>query len=488
MPITYDFQKKRFEAQDWRDLNVSFINQLFLKRVYGNPLQDNAADFYSYRFAKNPIVQVDMASFMNDGPGRYVRLSDFPITEELFLLKTLPSGNALQNIPNGTYTREQLVGEHGIFDAYFKVTLVQTLVDPASQDYIDRAYVYGKSGYVLSKDSRFKIDDNSVSIEHAEIRVFDDNFDFDSDDPATEISNTISESIVDPNGVGETIEIQYRGGGRAVTNYSNSDYHSDLNDASEERITLVEAAVEYADKIVPALRKRLSDQCFAAGTMIQMADGTEKPIEQIRVGDQVMSFDDPNGELVTSTVTQTFETPDQLVIDFHGTYVTPGHVYVCPDGQYRMLIDILEQDGAIVIADGRHIRARTGYEVGSDEDAVVMAGIVQDDGDIKAVPVRAGMIVGADGDGRPLSILEFMDDIGWRLERDVKGFKMRDWVSPEVMGFPWHYAGVPFDPRMVAEQFAEYRQGRIRVAKGRPVFAEDREFRGSIPERFVTAH
>ena len=131
MPITYDFQKKRFEAQDWRDLNVSFINQLFLKRVYGNPLQDNAADFYSYRFAKNPIVQVDMASFMNDGPGRYVRLSDFPITEELFLLKTLPSGNALQNLPNGTYTREQLVGEHGISDAYFKVTLVQALFDPA---------------------------------------------------------------------------------------------------------------------------------------------------------------------------------------------------------------------------------------------------------------------------------------------------------------------------------------------------------------------
>lgn len=228
--------------------------------------------------------------------------------------------------------------------------------------------------------------------------------------------------------------------------------------------------------------------CFAAGTMVRMADGSEKPIEQIRVGDQVMSFDGPNGELVASTVTQTFETPDQLVIEFHGTYVTPGHVYACPDGQYRMLIDILEQDGAIVIADGRHIRARTGYEVGSDEHAFVLAGIVQNDGDIKAVAMRAGTIVGANGDGQPVKILEFMDDIGWRLEKDVRGFRMRDRASPEVMGFPWHYAGVPFDPRMVAEQFAEYRQGRIRVAKGRPVFAEDREFQGSIPERFITAH
>ena len=218
-----------------------------------------------------------------------------------------------------------------------------------------------------------------------------------------------------------------------------------------------------------------------------MADGTEKPIEQIRIGDQVMSFNGPNGELVASTVTQTFETPDQLVIDFHGTYVTPGHVYACSDGQYRMLIDILEQDGAIVIADGEHIRARTGYEVGTDEDAIVMVGLEQDDGDTKFVPMRAGTVIGYQ-DGRAITMLAYMDSIGWRLEKEGMGFKVRDWVTRDTMGFAWHVSAFPFDPRLVAGEFAEYRQGRIRVAKGRPVFPEDREYNGVIPAQFITAH
>ena len=228
-------------------------------------------------------------------------------------------------------------------------------------------------------------------------------------------------------------------------------------------------------------------RCFAAGTMIRMADGSEKPIEEIRIGDQVMSFDVPNGELGASTVMQTFETSDQLVIDFHGTNVTPGHVYACADGQFRMLIDILEQDGAIVIADGRHIRARTGYEVGTDEDAIVMVGLGQDDGGMTFVPMRAGTVVVEDNGG-PVTMLDYMDAIGWRLDREGQGFKVRDFITRDTLGFAWRAAAFPFDPRLVAGQFSEYRQGRIRVAKGMPVFPEDREFNGVIPQEFLRAH
>lgn len=233
--------------------------------------------------------------------------------------------------------------------------------------------------------------------------------------------------------------------------------------------------------------RRASEQCFAAGTMIRMANGTERPIEQICIGDQVMSFNGPNGALVASTVTQTFETADQLVIEFHGTNVTPGHVCACADGEYRMLIDILEQDGAIVIADGTHIRARTGYEVGTDEDAIVMVGLEQIDGDTKFVPMRAGTMIGFQ-DGRAITMLEYMDSIGWRLEKEGKGFKVRDYITRDTMGFAWYLSTVPFDPRLVAGEYSEYRQGRIRVAKGRPVFPEDREYNGVIPAQFVTAH
>tara|TARA_R110002049_G_scaffold250891_2_gene425284 strand:- start:2976 stop:3827 length:852 start_codon:yes stop_codon:yes gene_type:complete len=50
-------------------------------------------------------------------------------------------------------------------------------------------------------------------------------------------------------------------------------------------------------------------RCFSAGTLIDMADGTQKPIEQIEVGDEVLAYDpaenDGLGELKAARVTRT---------------------------------------------------------------------------------------------------------------------------------------------------------------------------------------
>jgi hypothetical protein len=58
--------------------------------------------------------------------------------------------------------------------------------------------------------------------------------------------------------------------------------------------------------------------CFAAGTMILLADGTEKPIEQIKRGDRVASFSDPlERRLVSGEVTETWRhtVPGYLIIN-----------------------------------------------------------------------------------------------------------------------------------------------------------------------------
>lgn len=44
--------------------------------------------------------------------------------------------------------------------------------------------------------------------------------------------------------------------------------------------------------------------CFLAGTPITLADNSTHPIEQIQLGDQVLSYDEL-GNLTTSTVTRT---------------------------------------------------------------------------------------------------------------------------------------------------------------------------------------
>lgn len=115
-------------------------------------------------------------------------------------------------------------------------------------------------------------------------------------------------------------------------------------------------------------------QCFLAGTSILLADGTEKPIEEIAPGDWVMSYD-AAGNLVPGRVSRTFQKDAKHILDFFGLMVTPGHVMLCGAGRYAgrhvTLLDILRSDGAVVRADGALIRAATGAVVGSDLDAEI---------------------------------------------------------------------------------------------------------------------
>lgn len=102
----------------------------------------------------------------------------------------------------------------------------------------------------------------------------------------------------------------------------------------------------------------------------------KKPIEQIRVGDIVVSFDD-DGNLVPGPVTRTFQNGAKILLNFHGTHVTPGHVYYRPDSKkaykYETLIDVLRDDGVIKHQDGTLIRAATNAPVDSPRDGFVRA-------------------------------------------------------------------------------------------------------------------
>lgn len=130
----------------------------------------------------------------------------------------------------------------------------------------------------------------------------------------------------------------------------------------------------YADN--PALFAMMPPSyCFAAGTLIDMADGSHKPVERIVAGDMVLSFD-AQGALVPGRVARVFARRATQLLDFHGTRVTPGHVYLCGEGrfagQYVALIDILRSDGAVVARDGGLIRAATGAPVGSEGDVALI--------------------------------------------------------------------------------------------------------------------
>jgi hypothetical protein len=93
-------------------------------------------------------------------------------------------------------------------------------------------------------------------------------------------------------------------------------------------------------------------RCFLAGTPILMADGQEKPIEDIRVGDMVMSFDPAadqgRGALVPRLVSRTFQNITRSIIELRGLYMTPGHVCLTDDGRFETIAEILLRDGILI--------------------------------------------------------------------------------------------------------------------------------------------
>jgi hypothetical protein len=146
-------------------------------------------------------------------------------------------------------------------------------------------------------------------------------------------------------------------------------------------------------------------KCFLPHTPITLADGTTRPIAAIRPGDMVLS-PDRTGILVPARVTRTFVNDVAHVLDFHGTGVTPGHVFLCGAGRFQgrhvPLIDILRDDGAVVRQDGSLMRASTGCAVGSDADRLIE--VVAADG--TGGRLRAGMgVAGATGEATVATLI-----------------------------------------------------------------------------------
>ncbi len=128
--------------------------------------------------------------------------------------------------------------------------------------------------------------------------------------------------------------------------------------------------------------------CFAAGTDVLMADGMEEYIENIKVGDMVMSFD-TSGKLNKNKVTKIHKTTamcyflDGSEHDFHQPiYVTKNHPFLTLHGQFMPIGEIVEEGLPIYhhwgretsIVDFNKDRARTVYNITVANDHTYIAG------------------------------------------------------------------------------------------------------------------
>jgi Ca2+-binding RTX toxin-like protein len=122
--------------------------------------------------------------------------------------------------------------------------------------------------------------------------------------------------------------------------------------------------------------------CFAAGTLILLADGREVAIEDVRAGDVVAAFDprlkSGRGHLLPSEVVRIFEnttnewiilTPQQEQPAFPSLRVTPGHHFLASDGSFKRIDAILADDSVVILADGSTARVSGEYLVSHEGSA-----------------------------------------------------------------------------------------------------------------------
>jgi len=98
---------------------------------------------------------------------------------------------------------------------------------------------------------------------------------------------------------------------------------------------------------------------FSGATLVLMADGTTKPIEEIKVGDEVVAADPETGERGTRTVTQVWAHRDELVtLELDGQVVTTteDHPFWNDTDRQWQRADELGGGETVSTADGRRVR------------------------------------------------------------------------------------------------------------------------------------
>ncbi|WP_352596488.1 Ig-like domain-containing protein [Mesorhizobium sp. M0091] len=189
-------------------------------------------------------LHVNAPDYMTHGPGRYALVSDTNLAKVIFGGATWEGNGILlvsasfffSEFGSGEVTVGQLRNVYGFDNSFFTMPLSQYNIDVNSEDYARRTYVWGQSGFILSDDTIIDIVDGGFQLKNVQIRPFDDNFDYESGDHLTQISNYFSKSIVDPYDIGRNVEIEWdeKDAISRTPVYDPASYASDLLDTTRD--------------------------------------------------------------------------------------------------------------------------------------------------------------------------------------------------------------------------------------------------------------
>jgi hypothetical protein len=201
-----------------------------------------------------PSLSLKMSDYLTEGAGRYALPSRAPIVSAFF------SDVTSRNLADGTYTLAQLrtalsLGVGGDGSTQFSVS--QYITGTTSSDFMERAYIFGSTGFELKDNMRFVVNGVNYTIENLEVIALQDNFDFQSSNPIAIAGNVLLKSAFDPyglipevGGVTVPVDILYTGAGKIYASYGLGSYlldqASDLANTVTAPVALARFQVEVA--------------------------------------------------------------------------------------------------------------------------------------------------------------------------------------------------------------------------------------------------
>ena len=218
-------------AYDWAQLTEKEITNLYL---YGTPTTptDLTNDARIRPAGPGATIDVNMASFMADGPGRFALGSQSALVETFFSTATDLSWMQVGH----EYTKAEFITEltnHSVtLPGFYGIDIKQVELDDLSGDYWQRAYIWNSGSFELSDDATFVMDaSGNRSINHYAIKPNVDvpeNFDFSGDGLIADTYNFIFKDVIDPSGIGRTVNINFVDDISSNRTYAYSDYAADI--------------------------------------------------------------------------------------------------------------------------------------------------------------------------------------------------------------------------------------------------------------------
>jgi len=150
-------------------------------------------------------VDVDRSWYMDEGPGRYYHPGMFPIIDRLIKRRDLAPR---------TYDLLDFVPNRDEKDPSLTAGISHYIKDMSSEDYPLRALLFGNESAKISGQVEVNAD-GSKTFKQIEIRPWDTNFDFEHNtwNVPLEAAREIARRTYDPENLGTSYDIQYRGPG-----------------------------------------------------------------------------------------------------------------------------------------------------------------------------------------------------------------------------------------------------------------------------------